>query len=502
MAQHHSPRIVTDGLVFYYDMYNPRSWIGRPTRNLLSNSYNTGGVVLNTWSVDSSGYSTAGTKTIDDEYDSQFGNISSSAAVTPTGVKIVDSASNTRLSNWISNNYDPSNPIQPNTQYTFSVKYKRIVGTPTLRFQIQAYDSEGGTYLSTIAFPTTSQIGIVDTAGWQTAKYTVTTPSGCYAIKWYIQDGDDYTGYTHTFKLKQPQVEAGSAASPYDNTGRTAEYSILDISKENKVISRDGILYNYDSYYSYYSYVYFTTRGGTGIPVGSTVSGTFIPGGTVVTATYDSYVNINENHTAEMYGVYIPVTFIPSDATVITPLGLTYNSDGTFSFSGSSSYIKWTSPYMSYFPGITVEAWVNMNVSGSSWVRIFDFGAGQNQDNILLCQSSSTHELAFYIIVGSTQYSLVTTTTAIVDSTNTHFVATADGVYWRIYKNGVEIASVARSVLPANVTRSSNYIGKSNWATDTYYLNGNVPNAKIYNRALSAAEVLQNFNAHRGKYGL
>ena len=33
-------------------------------------------------------------------------------------------------------------------------------------------------------------------------------------------------------------------------------------------------------------------------------------------------------------------------------------------------------------------------------------------------------------------------------------------------------------------------------------LNGNIANVKIYNRALSAAEVQQNFNALRGRYGI
>jgi hypothetical protein len=35
-----------------------------------------------------------------------------------------------------------------------------------------------------------------------------------------------------------------------------------------------------------------------------------------------------------------------------------------------------------------------------------------------------------------------------------------------------------------------------------YYLNGNIASAQIYNRALSAAEVLQNFNATRNRFGV
>ena len=38
MSLHHSPKIVTDGLVFYYDQNNTqKSWKGAPTTNYLSN---------------------------------------------------------------------------------------------------------------------------------------------------------------------------------------------------------------------------------------------------------------------------------------------------------------------------------------------------------------------------------------------------------------------------------------------------------------------------------
>jgi hypothetical protein len=38
------------------------------------------------------------------------------------------------------------------------------------------------------------------------------------------------------------------------------------------------------------------------------------------------------------------------------------------------------------------------------------------------------------------------------------------------------------------------------WATD--YFSGEIPLAKVYNRILTASEILQNFNAVRGRYGI
>ena len=45
------------------------------------------------------------------------------------------------------------------------------------------------------------------------------------------------------------------------------------------------------------------------------------------------------------------------------------------------------------------------------------------------------------------------------------------------------------------IKRSAGYFKES-------HLNGNIASTQIYNRALSATEVLQNFNATRGRYGI
>ena len=71
--------------------------------------------------------------------------------------------------------------------------------------------------------------------------------------------------------------------------------------------------------------------------------------------------------------------------------------------------------------------------------------------------------------------------------------------YIRVYKNGVEGSMV--DALSAPINTNGNYrIGT--WSNNTWWLNGNIAITKIYNRALSAAEVSQNFNALRSRYGI
>ena len=74
---------------------------------------------------------------------------------------------------------------------------------------------------------------------------------------------------------------------------------------------------------------------------------------------------------------------------------------------------------------------------------------------------------------------------------------TFDGTTRKIYSNTVLSASDTPS--SHNVTSSTIQLAKT---YSTEYLQGDISLAQIYNRALTAAEVLQNYNAIKRRYGL
>lgn len=84
-------------------------------------------------------------------------------------------------------------------------------------------------------------------------------------------------------------------------------------------------------------------------------------------------------------------------------------------------------------------------------------------------------------------------------SAGSWFMVTAqfDGTTRRVWANLTNIGSDTPS--GHNVTSSTVQIAKT---FSTEYLQGDVAVAQIYNRALSAAEITQNFNALRGRYGI
>jgi hypothetical protein len=83
---------------------------------------------------------------------------------------------------------------------------------------------------------------------------------------------------------------------------------------------------------------------------------------------------------------------------------------------------------------------------------------------------------------------------------NWHFICgTNNGTTSILYIDGIfnnQGASAGLASVQPN-------IGIGYWPfQNSRFLNGRIPQVQLYNRALSAAEILQNFNATRGRYGI
>jgi hypothetical protein len=86
-----------------------------------------------------------------------------------------------------------------------------------------------------------------------------------------------------------------------------------------------------------------------------------------------------------------------------------------------------------------------------------------------------------------------------------HYVATLNGTSGSIYLNGIQknvniLSSVNQTSKSLTVNQA--YIGLRGDAQGNDRFGGNIAIVRDYNRALTSAEVNQNFNALRGRYGL
>jgi hypothetical protein len=172
----------------------------------------------------------------------------------------------------------------------------------------------------------------------------------------------------------------------------------------------------------------------------------------------------------------------------ITASSLIYASDSTFSFNGSSNNLSIGS-FGGYSTNITCEAFFK-TTSAATWKNIV---CGPTNDLIFTINGS----LVNFGCQGNAPIPHANfSTTTVNTGAWFHAAATYNGSFVNIYVNGNLESTTART---GNITSGAKNIG-SNSGGSSEYFNGTIGNVKIYNRALSAAEVQQNFNALRSRY--
>lgn len=177
-----------------------------------------------------------------------------------------------------------------------------------------------------------------------------------------------------------------------------------------------------------------------------------------------------------------------TNKNAITASSLTYNSDGSFGFNGSSNYIDFgNASYTQHASAITMAAWVNP-VSTSTLGNIMAKNANSGYRFRL---DSTANALWWYVSGNSIQGG------ACPNGVWSYCVVTGDSSGLKAYVNGSLVASNSTAFAPAAPSSGNLLIGTLGGAE---YFNGKIASASVYNRALSAAEVRQNFNAHIGRY--
>jgi hypothetical protein len=116
---------------------------------------------------------------------------------------------------------------------------------------------------------------------------------------------------------------------------------------------------------------------------------------------------------------------------------------------------------------------------------------------------TSSNNLRFVIMRGNGSVVIDVTTTTFLSTTDwVNIIIVGNGSTITVYKNGSLFqTSSGMSGFPTGDSSRTLNIGRiNNYTPETFQ--GNISVSQIYNRTLSAAEVLQNFNALRGRYGI
>jgi len=163
-----------------------------------------------------------------------------------------------------------------------------------------------------------------------------------------------------------------------------------------------------------------------------------------------------------------------------------YNG-ASFSTGNSINFVYTSSQYAAFpatnmFTGdFTTAGWVYVR-SYQSWSRLFDFGNGAGEDNIIMAVTGGTGGYPVYS-VGNNLASPI----QLPPNQWVQLASTQSGTVSTLYMNGVAVA-VNNQGPESSVTRNYNYIARSNYGSDAY-LDGKIASLIMWNRAFTPAEI-------------
>ena len=157
-------------------------------------------------------------------------------------------------------------------------------------------------------------------------------------------------------------------------------------------------------------------------------------------------------------------------------------------FDGSNDYVDLPIVSEGFGEGISMSLWAKPT-SSAYWARFLALGNGAGADNLFLSRNGTSSMLSGSIVDGSLSGTQrVSLTGGITNDTWHHYVFTVDSSgFARLYIDGVQQASATIGT-PSDVTRSNNYIGRSNYSADAYY-QGQMYDVRLFSRAITVEEV-------------
>lgn len=194
-----------------------------------------------------------------------------------------------------------------------------------------------------------------------------------------------------------------------------------------------------------------------------------------------------------------------ADASGLSPAatlvnGASFTASGKFgngvNLNGTSQYVSLPNGLITGIGDVTFSAWVYLNAA-NTWARIFDFGVDTDK-YMFLTPRNSGGGLRFAItkFTGNGEQGINGPAVSLGAWHHVAVTLKADNAgsgVGTLYLDGVAVASnPAMTFTPDLIGRlvnaTNNYIGRSQWPGDPY-LNGRVDDFRIYNGALSAAEI-------------
>jgi hypothetical protein len=305
----------------------------------------------------------------------------------------------------------------------------------------------------------------------------------------YMKDGSSFKVYrdgvlidTVTGKNNVSNVDGDLWIGRFKTGDYELNGNIYNFSMYDRALSESEIVQNFESQRNIYGATGYTTSGLTlNLDAGNYAS---------YPTTGTKWVDISGNY---------------NNTTLINNPVWSNTSGGTITFDGSDDFATITrTNSISPTTAISQESWVNFNSSSDTQVIIgMQLGDSSNNSYALWYQGGQ-----FSGEVGANgNFDNIGYTWTPTVGTWYHLSHTYDGTIQRLYINGVQVQTKNTSgLINYNVNNTKLVIGGDyNSGYDgglTARMNGKISIVRIYDRALSASEITQNYNSLKGRFGL
>ena len=185
--------------------------------------------------------------------------------------------------------------------------------------------------------------------------------------------------------------------------------------------------------------------------------------------------------------------------------GPTFSSanNGSIVFDGVDDYVNNGTSFVNLTTQLTINFWGKINSNPSDGILITKGehdGTVTSNFGFQIGRNAGGKSLRLYAKASGQSYITVDSDANIWDNNIGNYVVVFNSGSVIFYKNGTLFSSHSFGLSSLPSSNGPLYVGFLK-GYSFYYL-GNIYTTQIYNRALSAAEVLQNYNAQKGRFGL
>ena len=452
MGLGHSPAVVSEGLVFYFDPINPRSYAGTGL----------------------TGYNLIDTSIVGAFTNSPVYDVANKGSIYFDGV-------DDRISFSFNSVFDISQSITIEA-YIKPQSYPTAGGGGMIVTKVASYYLEFGSngkirvYFFGVNSPGYHEsVSTVPLNKW--THVAVTRDSSNSTINIYINGILDRTVSSITGNITVQQTHSLTMGG-YNGSGYLFIGLITCGKIYNRALSSTEILQNYNA-----------------------TKKRFSPEENIVTNGLVLNLDAGNNLSYAGTGLTsINIAGVGATGVLTNGVGFVANSGGSFVFDGTNDYIDCgNDSSLSALGGTT-------NITASAWVYYTAYGGGGQPYSVITVKGfpwtwlleNPSNTFTFRISAGGADVNVVDTSTHLLN-TWYYVVGSYDGSAMRIYVNGV-LKNTRSQAGTLGTNSETAKIGT--YQGTNYNLTGRIANVSIYNKTLSSTEILQNYNALKGRYGL